>query len=239
MLLLALTAAYVGTVIEVPVMLKKRSVIEKKTAREIVHAFAGLSVLTIPFFNSLAFPLGLAVTGTVGTFFSRPRSKVRPLSDLYDAIGEEGEDKVGYLQGPFYYALVITLIVAFFAAVAPDRLGLAITATLLMMVADPVASAVGRRWGKIKWPFAWTGTPRTILGSAAFLVSAFVVSWAYLAAEPLHLASEWHPLTTEIFLYASTAAVTGTVIEAVSPSNLDDITVPIGAAGAMVLVGVI
>ena len=68
-------------------------------------------------------------------------------------------------------------------------------------------------------------------------MSAFLVSWAYLSAEPLHPGSSWQPLPSEIVAYAWTAAVAGTMIEALSPSNADDITVPIGAAVAMLLVG--
>ncbi len=236
-LLLLGASLYVTLVVQVPVLLKRHERVSKRTAREIVHALAGLSVLTLPHFHSLAFPLSLAVAGVLLTFLSRPNSKVGLLRDLYEAIGEPAEDSVGYLQGPFHYALAITVLVAGFTAFAPQKLELAIAATLLMIVSDPLASGIGRRWGRIRWPMPWTGSERTLLGSTVFLVSAFLVCLVYLSGSA-QLGGFGAPLRPgDLFAYSVTAAAAGTVIEMLSPSQYDDLTVPIGSAAVMVFAG--
>lgn len=240
LLILAGATAYVVGVIQVPVLLQKRNSTSKRTARKIVHSLAGLSVVTIPYFRSLVFPLLLAGAATLATFFSRRDSRARPLNELYHAIGEAEEEEAGYLQGPFYYCLSITLLVALFAIFAPDRLALAITATLLMIISDPLASIVGRRWGRTEWPIPWTGSRRTLLGSAAFLISGWWVSWLYLSLSPLAGFSGQASFTdSNVLVYSTTAALTGTLVEALSPSTYDDLTVPIGSAVAMLVVSLI
>lgn len=238
-LLLLGASLYVTLVVQVPVLLKRRGHVSKRTAREIVHALAGLSVLTLPHFRSLAFPLSLALAGVALTFLSRPNSPIRLLRDLYDAIGEPAEDRVGYLQGPFHYSLAITVLVAGFAVFAPDKLGLAIGATLLMIISDPLASGIGRRWGKIKWPTPWTGSHRTVLGSTVFLLSAFLVCLAYLSGSSHMTSLDGLLRPGDVLVYSVTAAGAGTIIELLSPSKYDDLTVPIGSAAAMVFVGLV
>jgi len=103
LLLLLLTFVYVFATILIPVQLKKRDKITKFQARKMVHLFAGLSILITPYFSWPWWAVLLASSMTILTFLSSKKSKVKQLRDLYDSIGEEAEEKVGYLQGPFHY----------------------------------------------------------------------------------------------------------------------------------------
>ncbi|MFX0070336.1 MAG: hypothetical protein ACFFAO_04520, partial [Candidatus Hermodarchaeota archaeon] len=109
--LVFLTYAYIMLTIVIPVQLKKRDKISKFTARKMVHLLAGLSVLSTPFFVWPYWAVVIAGSLTILVFFSSKESKVKKLKELYDTIGEEAEEKVGYLQGPFHYCISILILV--------------------------------------------------------------------------------------------------------------------------------
>lgn len=63
----------------------------------------------------------------------------------------------------------VLITAAILAVVFP--LHLAVPAFVAFMIGDAVAALVGRRWGTHPWP----GLPRTVEGSAAFLVAGLLV----------------------------------------------------------------
>lgn len=229
LILVLLTYGYIFLTIIIPVQLKKRDKISKFTARKMVHFLAGLSVLITPFYNYPYFAILIAGSLTVLTYFSSKESKIKQLKDLYDSIGEEAEEKSGRLLGPFNYCLSITILMTIFVIFAPHQLYFPIAGILIMIVADTLASVVGKRWGRIPIHLPWTST-RTVLGSITMFGAAFLLCvgsfWYFGIYNPLTQT----PLTWDIIvLYAIITAVLATVIEIASPSTWDDLTVPIGS----------
>ena len=229
-LIMLLTYGYIFLTIIIPVQLKKRDLISKFTARKMVHLCAGLSVLSTPFFTYPYFAILIAGSLTILTFFATKESKIKKLKELYDTIGEDAEEKLKrkYLQGPFNYCLSITILITVFVIFAPHQLYFPIAGILIMIFADTLASVVGKRWGRIKIKFPWTSS-RTVLGSLTMFGCAFLVC----------IGSFWYfgyfnsltqvPLTWDIIiLYAFITAILATIIEILSPSTFDDLTVPIG-----------
>lgn len=227
--LVLLTYGYILLTIIIPVQLKKRDLISKFTARKIVHLFAGLSVLVTPFFTYPYFAILIAISLTIITYFSSKDSKVKQLKDLYNSIGEEAEEKAGRLLGPFNYCLSITILITIFVLLAPYQLYFPIAGILIMIIADTLASIVGKNWGRIQIHLPWTGT-RTVLGSATMFSCSLLIClgsfWYFGIFNPLTQT----PLTWNIIvLSAFITAISATIIEIVSPSTWDDITVPIGS----------
>lgn len=226
--LIGIAYGYIALTILIPVYLKKKDLVSKFVARKIVHLFAGLVVLIVPFFILPLHAVFIALTMTVVVFFSARDSSVKQLQDLYESIGEEAEERVGRLQGPFHYSISITLLITLFVLFAPDRLYFPICGILIMIVSDTLAPLVGRKYGKIKISPAYTGSQRTLEGSLTFLVSAFVLCFAAFFYFGLINSVNQRALTLEtIFLYSLLTAAVGTVIELFSPSTWDDLTVPI------------
>ncbi|MFX1393072.1 MAG: diacylglycerol/polyprenol kinase family protein [Promethearchaeota archaeon] len=228
-LLVLLTYGYIFLTIIIPVQLKKRDLISKFTARKIVHLLAGLSVLVAPFFMYPYFAILIAGSLTILTYFSSRESKVKQLKDLYDSIGEEAEEKAGRLLGPFNYCLSITILISIFVFLAPHQLYFPIAGILIMIIADTLASIVGKNWGRIPIHLPWTST-RTVLGSATMFGCSFLLCigsfWYFGIFNPLTQT----PLTWNIIVfYALITAVLATIIEIVSPSTWDDLSVPIGS----------
>ena len=228
LLLLLLTYIYVFATILIPVELKKRDKITKFQARKMVHLFAGLSILITPFFTWPWWGVILASSMTVLTFFSSKKSKVKQLRDLYDSIGEEAEEKAGYLQGPFHYCLSITILITLFAIIAPDQMYFPIAGILLMIISDTLASVIGKKYGKRKIKLPWVNTTRTLEGSLTFFVSGFILCFiAFMFLGVTNPITQIHISLEAALLYSLITSILATIIELISPSTYDDLTVPI------------
>ncbi len=99
----------------------------------------------------------------------------------------------------------------------------------ILGVADPVAAAVGRKYGKIQLP-----GNRTLEGSLAFWFSGSLASFIMLS---------WlHPLATptQTLIVSSVAAASGAVGELLGAFPDDNLTVPLAsAAGAMATIALL
>jgi len=228
LLILFLTFIYVLATILIPVQLKKRDKITKFQARKTVHLLAGLAVLTTPYYTSPWWAVILAGSMTLLTLLSSKKSSVKQLKDLYDSIGEEAEEKVGFLQGPFHYCLSITILITIFAIVAPDQMYFPIAGILLMIISDTLASVIGKKYGKIKIKIPWVKTTRSLEGSLAFFISGFLLCLLAFTILGVTNPITQNHLTLEIALiYSLITSALATIVELISPSTWDDLTVPI------------
>ena len=240
LLILLLTFVYVFATILIPVQLKKRDKITKFQARKVVHLLAGLAVLSAPYYSWPWWAVILAGSMTFLTFLSKKKSSVKQLKDLYDSIGEEAEEKVGYLQGPFHYCLSITILITIFVIFAPDQMYFPIAGILLMIISDTLASIIGKKYGKRKIKLPWVNTIRTLEGSLAFFISGFLL--CFFAFTFLGVAN---PITQEhlsfevALIYSLITSALATIIELISPSTWDDLTIPIATVVCVFLLTLI
>jgi dolichol kinase len=233
LLILLLTYIYVFATILIPVQLKKRDKITKFQARKVVHLFAGLAVITAPLYSWPWFAVIIVGSMTLLTLLSSKKSNVKQLKELYDSIGEEAEEKVGYLQGPFHYCLSVTILITFFVIVAPNQMYFPIAGILLMIISDTLASIIGKKYGKRKINLPWLKTTRTLEGSLVFFISGFIVcfiAFTFIGGTFLGVtnpSTQIH-LTLEVaLLYSLITSALATVVELISPSTWDDLTIPI------------
>ncbi|MHA1732855.1 MAG: hypothetical protein ACTSU5_12995 [Promethearchaeota archaeon] len=235
LLIVAITFAYVFATILVPKELYKAGRISKFGARKFVHLTSGLSVFICPYLTYPAFAILVAGVLTVVTYNSGKKSKVAALRELYETIGEEQEEGVGYLQGPFHYCLAVTVIVSVFVFLAPTKFYFPIAGILVMIVSDTLASVVGKKWGRHAITVPWTGATRSLEGSATFFGTAWILCLvAYtvfgLLAPGYSTVLTWH----QVLLLATLTALVSTVVELLSPSTWDDLTIPIVSTLLMV-----
>ncbi len=230
LVLIGIAYGYIIITILIPVYLQKKKMISKFLARKIVHLFTGLVVLIVPFFILPLHAVFIAVTLTVAVYFSARDSAVKQLQELYESIGEEAEERVGRLQGPFYYSLSIVFLFTLFVLFAPDRLYFPICGILIMIISDSLASIVGKNYGKIKLTIGYTGSQRTLEGSFTFFISAFILCFfAFYYFGLINPVNQKVLTINVIFSYSLITALAGTLIELFSPSTMDDLIVPIGA----------
>ena len=228
LLLVLIAYIYVFATILIPVYLKKKEKISKFQARKVVHLFAGLTVLTTPYFGWPWWAVIIAGSLTILVLMSSKKSKVKQLKDLYDSIGEEAEEKVGYLQGPFHYCISITVLVLVFVIFAPKQMYFPIAGILLMIISDTLASVVGKRYGKHKIKIPWIKGIRSIEGSLAFFVSGFILCFfAFTFLGVTNPLTQTHIGLVDALVYSLITSLLATFIEISSPSTWDDLTVPI------------
>jgi len=228
LLVVFLTYLYIFATILIPVQLKKREKITKFQARKAVHLFAGLSIFSAPYFSWQWWSVIIAGSLTILVLLSSKKSKVKQLKELYESIGEEAEEKVGYLQGPFHYCLSITGLITFFVIFARDQLYFPIAGILLMIISDTLASIIGKRYGKIKIKIPWINSTRTLEGSLTFFISGFLLCFiAFTVLGVTNPLTQVHiPIEHALILSLITSAL-ATIVEIFSPSTWDDLTVPI------------
>ncbi len=118
---------------------------------------------------------------TLGAFLASDKTKVKILKLIYKEIHEKDEEIVGYLQGPFAYAIAITLL-SLLAYITPNGMYFAIVPVLLMIFSDTFASFVGKKYGKIKLTFA--------KNNRVYLIRIGIVNGPSLTRHPRHSGSQ-------------------------------------------------
>jgi dolichol kinase len=228
LLIVLITYIYVFITILIPVQLKKRGKITKFQARKVVHLLAGLSVLTVSYYEWKWWAVIISGSLTFLVLLSSKKSKVKQLKELYESIGEEAEEEVGYLQGPFHYCLSITVLVLVFVIFAPTQLYFPVAGILLMIISDTLASVIGKRYGKISIKLPWTNSHRTLEGSLVFLISGFILCFiAFTLLGVTNPITQEHISLETALIFSLVTSLLATLVELFSPSTWDDLTVPI------------
>jgi len=129
--------------------------------------------------------------------------------------GEKGQ--LGTIYFPISFVALVWLLW--------DHPHLLVASLMPMTWGDALAAVVGRRIGQRRYVFA--GSTRSLEGSAVM----FLAGWAATLA-PLLLLSSINPLAA--VWAAGVTALGATVVEAVSPWGIDNLTVP--AVSALILV---
>jgi phytol kinase len=217
---------YVLVIIGISILFKKKEIITSHTARKIVHLLAGFAVFIVPYL-SIPF-LALIISGLVLLFtrFAGPKNIGKP---VFEAIAEKDEHEKGYLSGPFFYALAINILVLIFSFKGAVRyFYFPANSIMVMMISDTVAAWIGRKWGKHKIDIKYTKTIRTIEGSFAMFISTFILSFFGFSFFGLWFPDNIQQMEyTWIAILSLLMAINSTLVEIFSPSNIDDLTVPI------------
>jgi len=230
LVLVIIAYSYMFITIIIPVYLKKKDLVSKFFARKIVHLCTGLVILIVPFFTLPLHAVVISLSMTIVVYFSSRNSSVRQLKELYESIGEEAEETIGRLQGPFHYCISITVLITIFAVFAPDKFYFPICGILIMIISDTLASIIGKKYGRVKLAPAYTRSQRTFEGSLTFFISAFILCFSAFYFYGLSNPINQKVLTPElVFVYSILTSLTGTLVELFSPSIWDDLTVPIAS----------
>lgn len=175
-------------------------------ARRVVHVLVGLLVAAAPLYFSSPAPLFvLAVIFTAANGFSRSRG-------WFAGMHAARPSSLGTVLFPF--AVVPTALVTW--SVDPNRLIAFVCAFLVLAVADPVASYVGRGEGR-----------KTLRGSVAFALTASAVTLAVL------LYAEAGPFIAVLAAVIAVATASAAA-EALGTEGWDNLLIPLSVVGVLV-----
>ena len=207
-----LVLVYVKTVIAVCDVLVKNKVLKGSDSRKVVHVAAGSWLLFWPLFDDAhwtwmlnifvpaAFTLTLTLKGAI------IQDKADPDVRTMSRTGEPYE----LLLGPLFFTIVMDIVGIYFFR---TQVGAIMMAAL--GVGDGVAPIAGAR-GTHKYTLL--GRPKTLEGSAACLVGCMIGSIVFLSLlgmPPIDLADN------------AKLALLATVVEAVSPPDVDNFLMPL------------
>ncbi|MCP4763526.1 MAG: hypothetical protein GY870_17265 [archaeon] len=217
---------YISIIIGISMLLKELGKITGHTARKIVHLSAGFSVFIVPFLNQPFLSLLVGLPFLLITRVSGPENIGK---QVFDLMAEKDEREIGYLSGPFSYALSVNILVIIFCLPGMTRFFYFPASSIMVMaISDTVASFVGRKMGKHEIDIKYTKTVRSIEGSIALFFSAFLLSLFGFTFFGTWFPTNEHSMTISwILILSFLLALDSTIIEVISPSNLDDLTVPI------------
>jgi phytol kinase len=134
-----------------------------------------------------------------------------------EAMSRTG-DRREILHGPLYYGIVFVLLTILFWMDSP----IGIVALMMLCGGDGLAEIIGRRWGQRKifrkGNKSWVGSLGFFLGGwvlAVLVMAVFVATGIFKMSFP------------NLLFKLAVIALTATVVEAISPEDTDNITVPV------------
>lgn len=195
-----------------------RGWISSRLSRKIIHIGTGpLFVVCWLLFpdSPWARLLAALVPGLISVQFALVGLGIIQDPAAVQAMSRSG-DRREILRGPLYYGLIFVILTVIYWLDSP----IGINALMLVCGGDGLADVVGRRFGTHKLP--WHKS-KSWIGSLGFLVGAWLMTmavlWVFVAAgvfaAPL---AAYLPAVTII-------ALTSTVVEAVSPQDMDNLTI--------------
>jgi dolichol kinase len=219
-------------------------------SRKVIHVGAGNSILLWPLYEH-AWAVSIAPwTLAVFVFLLTPKSRVKAFRDMFLSMARERDLKRGHIVGPFAYIISIGLLVSVFGYGSYyPYFFIGAIGIMIMIWGDGFACLIGKRFGKSS-QYEVFGCTRSVVGSLTLFIVGSIVSLLtmfYFSSvvpmiRPAYTLPVALPLPTmlEIALLASLVA---TIIEAITPLGLDNLTVPLLTSLtvfiAFVLVGVV
>ena len=196
--------------------------ISSQDSRKIIHMGTGpifvvcwLLFTDAPSSRYLAALVPLAITvqfALVGLGIMKDEAAVQAMS----RTGDRRE----ILKGPLFYGIIFVILTLVYWLDSP----IGIIALMLMCGGDGLADIIGRRWGKIKLPWAkgksWVGSLGMLVGGWVFsvgIIALFVGSGIFSGA------------VTDYLLPITLIAIAGTLVESLPIKDVDNITVTLAA----------
>lgn len=205
-------------------VIQKSGKLSSDVTRKIVHIFAAPVFLVTWMLYS-------------GTTFSRYIALIVPLLFvlLFVGIGtgkvvneafvgsmSRSGDPAELLKGTLYYAIMICVVtILWFYAPAGNPMAFIVLGCLAG--GDGLADIIGRKYGGDR-KFGVGGAEKTVAGSIGMFIGSFLFSFILIAIFSLEFAS--FDLIV-LFLPVLVMSLVATIVEAITPKNLDNWTVPI------------
>ena len=236
--IIALVISFVAVMIVVLIngALQKKNVLPTVVTRKLVHIFVGPVFLVTWLLFS-------------GDWYARFFAAVVPLMFvlLFYAIGSGRMKNEAFvasmsrsgaaselLKGTFYYALIILIVTLLWFYIPTNGISNANPTALIVIGClaggDGFADIIGRRFGKHKYSFS--GTEKSVEGSIGMLFGSVLFSLILVAIFSLAV-SNWN--LASFILPLLIVAIVATIVEAISPKNMDNWTIMIAVVAVLIL----
>ena len=213
---LVVSYAYVFGVLALAELLRVVGKRPVGVTRKLIHVGVGMWVIgTVLLFETWYFAIIPPATFVLINAFSYWRGMIKAME------GEDRED-----PGTIYFPISFGALIYLFW----DQPVLLVASLMPMTWGDAMAAVFGRHFGYYR--FTVGGRTRSVEGSAAMLFWSWLATFAALFGMPF-LVGQPVPNWMLILIYSGVVAIVCTLVEALSPWGIDNLTVP--AAAAIVL----
>lgn len=188
---------------------QRQRTLSAELSRKLFHIGGGLTTLTFPWIFANAWPVILLALITIPALLA-----TKYIRALRGNLGTVLYRVDRTSQGELYFPLSVCLLFVFTAA----HPLLFLIPVLTLTLADPAAAIIGCRYGRLRYtPLT---TSKSVEGSAAFFLVAFVCAWLPLLA----LA---HADPGQAAAIAALVGLLATLAEAMAWEGLDNLFIPI------------
>jgi phytol kinase len=192
-------------------ILRRYAPYNPEVLRKVLHAGMGLVALSLPWLFASAWPVIVLAGFLVAVLLA-----IRLILPLRKMLGEMIYDVGRSSWGEVYFALGVACLFM----LCRDEPLLYCVPVLILALADTASSLIGRRHGRLRYA-VWGGS-KSVEGSVAFLLAAFVVAeLGLLVFAPLG--------GFDRLLAALALAVPVTLVEAAAGKGSDNFFVPLAA----------
>ena len=227
---------YAVIILTIADLARKKRNLGPESTRRIVHLFAGVAIWTVPYYPhpwvatlvALTFVIMLALANT------------DRFSGFFAAMARPEDLEHNSVRGPLWYAVSITLLTGLFTITGYHSFYFVAGAAIqIMMLGDGMSAPIGMKYGANSTRVIF-GSNRSIPGTLAVFVFGFIGSmiafWWFGIFSVEVFVSGGNILWLEMLVLALIGAVTGTLVEFVSPKGTDNITLPLLTCLVMFLV---
>jgi dolichol kinase len=218
-------------VVQINGAIQKSGRLSSDVTRKIVHIFAAPVFLVTWYLYS-------------GGMFSRYLAMIVPIlfvllfvgigtgrvkNDAFVASMSRSGDPGELLKGTLYYAIMIVIVTVLWFYIPANPMAFVVLGCLAG--GDGLADVIGRKYGGDR-KFGVGGAEKTVAGSIGMFIGSFLFSFILIAIFSLELVV--FDLVV-LFLPILVISLVATIVEAISPPNLDNWTVPIAVIVMVVL----
>ena len=184
-----------------------------KFRRKFLHIMVGNILFILPLFDSRWVITFLAAAPFIPlTYLMSPYS---PIKSVKDKLSESGHG-----LGLVYYAISWTVLAFFFY----DQPWIIAGGIAAMSYGDGIASLIGQKFGRSK--YCISGDVKSLEGSAAMFLILLITLWIVL---------KYYAVLPISPLVIVSVALVATVLEAITPKGLDNITACFGAVATYLI----
>ncbi len=228
LIVLAIAYCYVFAVIGIGELLRRIRNYSPSLTRKLIHLGAGFSVFTVPFYTHAWTAIIVAISFVMLIFLASPKSPVKSLRTMFSVMAREGDYLSGHIWGPFLYAISISTLVAIFTLVPSLTQFFILPAMALtaMYLGDGLAPIIGAKYGKHRYTIG--NSTRSVEGSlVVFLASILGALFCFFFFDWFASGGITTYDICQMVIFTLVCGTAATLIEGVSPSGADNITVPI------------
>ena len=227
---------YAVVILTIADIARKKRGLGSEITRRILHLFAGAAIWTVPYYPHPWIATLVGLTFVIMLILANTDR----FSGFFAAMARPEDLEHNSVRGPLWYAVSITVLTGIFTFTGYYiYYFVAAAAIQIMMLGDGMSAPIGMKYGSNSRRII-LGSIRSIPGTLAVFIFGFLGAilafWWFGIVSVQVFISGGSLLWVEMVVLAVIGALSGSIVEFVSPKGTDNITLPLISCLVMFLV---